>query len=101
MKTLFALIKPVVTEKATAHSAKLKYSFWVNRKATKIDIKMAIRDAYGVEVDTVRTMNTPAKKKIMRRLVINKRPPMKKAIITLKGGKKLDVTKMGKETAKK
>ena len=100
MQTIYALIKPVVTEKATEQSAKLKYAFWVNRKATKIDIKNAIKDAYGTEVATVHMMNTPAKKKIARRMIVDKRPAMKKAIITLKGGKKLDTTKISKDTKK-
>ncbi len=100
METLYALIKPVVTEKATALSAKLKYAFWVNRKATKIDIKRAIKDAYGVDVATVHMMNTPAKTRMARRMVVDKRPAMKKAIITLKGGKKLDVGSIGKESKK-
>jgi len=98
MDALYALIKPVVTEKATALSSKLKYAFWVNRKATKIDIKRAIKEAYGVEVATVHMMNTPAKTRIARRMIVDKRPPMKKAIITLRGGKKLDVTKIAKDT---
>lgn len=97
MQTLYTLIKPVVTEKATALSTKLKYAFWVNRKATKIDVKRAIKDAYGVDVATVHMMNTPAKKKVARRMIVDKRPAMKKAIITLKGGKKLDTTKIGKQ----
>lgn len=100
MDTLYTLIKPVVTEKATALSAKLKYAFWVNRNATKIDIKRAIKEAYGVDVDTVRVMNTPAKTRIARRMIVDKRPKMRKAIITIKGGKKLDVTKIAKEAKK-
>lgn len=100
METLYALIKPVVTEKATALGAKLKYAFWVNRKATKIDVKRAIKEAYGVDVATVHMMNTPAKLRIARRMLVDKRPAMKKAIITLKGGKKLDVTKIAKEAKK-
>lgn len=100
MDTLYTLINPVVTEKATALSTKFKYAFWVNRKATKIDIKRAIKDAYGVDVATVHIMNTPAKTRMARRMVVDKRPAMRKAIITLKGGKKLDVTKMGKEAKK-
>ena len=94
MQTLYTLIKPVVTEKATALGAKLKYSFWVNRKATKIDIKRAIKEAYSVDVANVWIMNTPAKTKIARRMIVDKRSAMKKAIITLKGGKKLDTTKI-------
>jgi len=100
MDTLYTLIKPVITEKATALSTKLKYAFWVNRKATKVDVKRAIKEAYGADVATVHMMNTPAKTRMARRMVVDKRSAMKKAIITLKGGKKLDLTKVGKEAKK-
>ena len=101
MRALHIIIKPVVTEKATNLSAKLTYAFWVNRAATKIDIKQAIQEAYGVDVKTVRTMHTPAKTRMLKRSLYEKRSPMKKAFVTLKGGKKLDVTKIGKETKAK
>lgn len=100
METLYTLIKPVVTEKATALSAKFKYAFWVNRKATKIDIKRAIKEAYGVDVATVHIMNTPAKTRVARRMIVDKRPKMRKAIVTIRGGKKLDVTTISKDAKK-
>ena len=52
------LIKPIITEKATA-DAELnnRYGFVVNPKANKIEIKKAVETAYGVSVTTVRTMN--------------------------------------------
>ncbi len=100
METLYTLIKPVVTEKATALGAKLKYAFWVNRKATKIDIKRAVKEAYGVDVATVHIMNTPAKTRVARRMIVDKRPKMRKAIVTIKGGKKLDVTTISKDAKK-
>ena len=100
MDTLYTIIKPVVTEKATALSTKLKYAFWVNRKATKIDVKRAVKEAYGADVSSVRIMNTPAKTRIARRMIVDKRPAMRKAIVTLRGGKKLDVTKIAKEAKK-
>ena len=100
MEAIYTLIKPVVTEKATNQSARFTYAFWVNRKATKIDIKHAIKEAYGVEVASVRIINSPAKKRLMRRMLIDKRPPMKKALITLRGRKKLDVTKLLKSNEK-
>lgn len=100
MDTLYTIIKPVVTEKATALQAKLKYALWVNRNATKIDVKRAVKEIYGVDVAKVRMMNTPAKTRVARRMIVDKRPAMKKAIITLKGGKKIDPMKIGKETKK-
>lgn len=100
MKALHIIIRPVVTEKATKQSEKLAYGFYVNRNATKIDVKMAIKELYGQEVASVRSINQPAKKRIMRRAITNKRPEMKKVLVTLKGGKKLDTTKFSKESKK-
>lgn len=52
------LIKPVVTEKATADSElNNRYTFLVNVKANKVEIKKAIEATYGVSVEKVRTMN--------------------------------------------
>lgn len=100
MKALDIIIRPVVTEKATKLGEKMTYLFYVSRNATKIDVKQAIKELYGHDVAKVRMMLVPEKTKLMRRLIVNKRPPMKKAVITLKGGKKLDVTKMSKEPTK-
>ena len=52
------LIKPIITEKATA-DAELnnRYGFVVNPKANKVEIKKAVEAAYGVSVTAVRTMN--------------------------------------------
>lgn len=97
MQILHIIKKPVVTEKATALSAKQTYSFWVDPRATKIEVKRALKDMYGVDVDCVRMINTASKKKVVRRSIINKKSPMKKALVTLKGGKKMDVTKLLKE----
>ena len=101
MKALYTIIKPVVTEKATVLNDKLVYTFWVNRKATKIDVKHSMKEIYNVEVETVRMINTPAKKRIAKRMLVDKKSAMKKALITLKGGKKLDFTRVGKESSKK
>ncbi|NJX17173.1 uL23 family ribosomal protein, partial [Tamlana crocina] len=52
------LIKPIITEKATADSElNNKYAFVVDNKANKIEIKDAVESAYGVSVTKVRTIN--------------------------------------------
>jgi large subunit ribosomal protein L23 len=51
------LIKPIITEKATTASELHNcYSFLVNIKANKVEIKKAIETAYGVSVEKVRTL---------------------------------------------
>ena len=52
------LIKPIITEKATSNSELQNcYSFLVNTKANKVEIKKAVEVAYGVSVKKVRTLN--------------------------------------------
>jgi large subunit ribosomal protein L23 len=52
------IIKPIITEKATTASELNNcYSFLVNTKANKVEIKKAVEAAYGVSVQKVRTMN--------------------------------------------
>ena len=52
------LIKPIITEKATSASELQNcYSFLVNNKANKVEIKKAVEVAYGVSVNKVRTLN--------------------------------------------
>ena len=52
------LIKPIITEKATSASELRNcYSFLVNNKANKVEIKKAVELAYGVSVNKVRTLN--------------------------------------------
>ena len=52
------LIKPIITEKATLDSELRNcFSFLVNTKANKVEIKKAVETAYGVSVDKVRTIN--------------------------------------------
>ena len=58
------LIKPIITEKATNISELNNcYSFLVNTKANKVEIKKAVEAAYGVSVESVNTMNYAGKAK--------------------------------------
>ena len=51
------LIKPVVTEKTTSESElRNRYTFLVDPKANKVEIKKAVEAKYGVTVDKVRTL---------------------------------------------
>ena len=51
------LIKPIITEKATLNSETRNcYSFLVNTKANKVEIRKAVEATYGVSVVKVRTI---------------------------------------------
>jgi large subunit ribosomal protein L23 len=59
------LIKPIITEKATLGSERFnKYTFLVDPKANKVEIKNAVEAAYGVTVDNVRTQNYGPERKM-------------------------------------
>ena len=64
MKPTDVLVKPILTEKANNQQEKLgRYSFKVNKRANKLEIKTAVEEFYGVSVVDVNTVVVPAKNK--------------------------------------
>lgn len=88
------IIKPIITEKMTANSDKFnRFGFIVNKRANKIDIKLAVEKMYGVTVEGVRTMNYIGKVKTRnttRGIAIGKVNNNKKAVVSLKKGDTID-----------
>ena len=97
------IIRPVVTEKSNDGMQEGKYTFEVNKKATKVDIAKAVEKLFGVKVLNVNTMNVSGKMKRVR-YKEGKTPDWKKAIVTIdtnpegktylgKGGKEVKSSK--------
>ncbi len=88
------LVKPLITEKATAISEKTgRYSFVVYRNANKLEIKKAVEAMYGVTVEKVNTMVAPGKKKSRNtksKVVTGNTGRYKKAVVTLQSGNTID-----------
>lgn len=88
------ILKPIVTEKMTAISEKFnRYAFVVDRKADKIQIKKAVEELYGVEVDKVNTLiqrGKDASRYTKSGLIKGRKNSFKKAIIQLKGEHTID-----------
>ncbi|HEY66939.1 MAG: 50S ribosomal protein L23 [Chloroflexi bacterium] len=87
------IIRPIDTEKTRYQASELgQYTFEVDRRANKIQIKQAIEAIYGVDVVAVNVMNMPAKviKRRGRRRVV-RRSPWKKAVVTLAEDQRLGV----------
>ncbi|AGJ90999.1 50S ribosomal protein L23 [Mycoplasma putrefaciens] len=82
--------KPVLTEKSFLGHENGVYTFLVDKKANKVQIKKAFEEIFEVKVASVRTMNYDGKDKRVGRFV-GKTNSFKKAIITLKAGEKLEV----------
>jgi large subunit ribosomal protein L23 len=58
MESTIVIKKPLITEKATFSSSELnQFSFQVDRRATKTQIKNAVQDLYKVRVLSVNTQN--------------------------------------------
>lgn len=96
MNALNVIRKPVITEKSSLLQEKKVYAFWINPKATKIDVKMAIRQIYGTDVAKVRLIKVVGKFRAIKKGVINKRKETRKAYVTLADSSKLDLNKFEK-----
>ena len=102
------IIAPIITEKSNDGLNEGKYTFEVNPKATKIDIKNAVEKLFEVKVLKVNTMNVSGKEKRMGRYV-GKTSDWKKAIVRIdtnpeqktylaKGGKQAKISKKYKDS---
>ncbi|MDD5347136.1 MAG: 50S ribosomal protein L23 [Candidatus Omnitrophica bacterium] len=91
MKNAYDIIRSLIrTEKSTVYEPKGKYLFLVQKNANKTQIKQAVEQAYKVKVQDVNTMVCRGKLRRVR-YQIGKTPDIKKAIVTLKEGQKIDV----------
>ena len=77
------IIRPVLTEKTYDHFADKVYTFIVDKRATKTEIRQAVEDVFDVKVDTVHTVNTIGKIK-RQGYQQGRRPSLKKAYVKLK-----------------
>ena len=86
------LIRPVVSEKSYALMDRSVYVFIVDPRATKIEVRHAVEQAFGVRVTNVNTLNRKGKATRNRRTnVKGKRPDTKRAIVTLHPDDSIDL----------
>jgi large subunit ribosomal protein L23 len=95
MKPSDVLIKPILSEKANKQSEKQnRYSFVVDKKANKLEIKKAVEEFYGVQVSNVNTIVVPSKAKsryTKAGFISGRKPSKKKAIVTIAEGETIDI----------
>jgi large subunit ribosomal protein L23 len=95
MKASDILIKPVLSEKANKLSEKQnRYSFIVDKKANKLEIKKAVEQFYGVQVSEVNTMVVASKVKskyTKAGFISGRKPSRKKAVVTVAEGETIDL----------
>ena len=102
------IIAPIITEEASMRTQEGKYTFRVNKKATKIDIKNAVEKLFEVKVLDVNTISMRGKE---RRVGVHqgRTSDWKKAIVTIdttasqktyigKGGKEAKISKKYKDS---
>ncbi len=84
------IIKPVITEKSMDLQADNKYTFFVDTRANKTEIKNAIEKIFDVEVLQVNTIHVKGKPKRVGRFT-GKTSDKKKAIVSLKPGQTIQL----------
>ena len=81
------ILKPVVSEKSMADAQAKKYTFKVDRRANKTQIKDAVEEIFGVQVAKVNTVSVRGRLRRQGRTQ-GYTPSWKKAYVTLKEGSK-------------
>jgi len=82
--------RPIVSEKTTKLSEDRKYTFEVDKRANKIQIKEAVETLFKVKVEKVNVINAKAKQKKVGEYT-GMTASVSKAIVTLKEGNKIDI----------
>ena len=95
MKLSEVLVKPIVTEKSNKLTDTSKtYTFRVDRKANKLEVKKAVQEFYGVTVIDVNTVVVPAKAKskfTKAGFISGRKPAYKKAYVKVAEGETIDL----------
>ena len=79
------IIKPIISEKSYALIDEGKYTFEVDDRSNKTEIKQAIEQIFSVKVDSINTLNRVGKTR-KTRFGMGKRKDTKRAIVSLKSG---------------
>ena len=79
------IIKPIISEKSYALIDEGKYTFEVDTRSNKTEIKQAIEEIFSVRVDSINTLNRVGKTR-KTRFGMGKRKDTKRAIVSLKSG---------------
>ena len=89
------IFRPVVSEKSYAGLEQNTYTFLVDKRSSKTEIKEAIQQIWGVSVTSVRTLNRKGKVK-RRRFTIGKRADEKRAVVKRAEGDRIEIFETGK-----
>ncbi len=84
------ILHPWITEKTQELMSANKYVFKLRPKTTKSQIKVAVEKLYSVKIAKINIINIPQKKRRFGK-VIGKKSAIRKAIVTLVKGHKIEV----------
>ncbi|MDQ0709671.1 MULTISPECIES: 50S ribosomal protein L23 [Arthrobacter] len=79
------ILAPVVSEKSYGLIDEGQYTFLVDPRSNKTEIKLAVEKIFSVKVDTINTINRAGKRK-RTKFGWGQRKSTKRAIVTLKEG---------------
>jgi large subunit ribosomal protein L23 len=86
------LIRPVISEKSYGLMDDGAYVFVVNPRASKLEIRQAVEEAFSVRVSSVNTLNRKGKRKRNRKkATFGHRPDTKRAIVRLVGDDRIEL----------
>jgi len=86
------ILRPVVSEKSYALLDNGVYTFVVDPRSNKTEIRQAIETIFNVRVTNVNTLNRKGKRKRNRRsATFGKRSDTKRAVVTLAGDDRIDL----------
>lgn len=95
MKLADVLVRPVITEKVNNQIERSgRYTFEVDKRANKLEVKQAVEEFYGVKVTDVNTIVVPGKNKsrfTKAGLLKGVKSSYKKAVVTLVEGDTIDL----------
>lgn len=95
------IIKPVITEKSLSEAKEGNYTFYVDKRLNKNQIKMLVEATFDVTVTKVRTLNVKGESKrnsLGKKKIVK---PRKKAIVTLGEKDSIDLFEEKKGKGKK
>ena len=85
------LIRPVISEKAYQTIEDLNaYTFVVDPRANKTQIKQAVQEIFEVKVESVNTINRSGKR-VRRGNTVGRKPNTKRAVVKLAEGDSIDI----------
>jgi len=90
MESYEVLRRPIITEKTTMQAEQGFYTFEVDRRANKLQVKEAVEKVFGVDVVSVNIINMPGKPRRWGRHV-SRTPSWKKAIVKLAEGQRIEL----------